>query len=508
MGEILGTMSGGTPPISIVVRKVGETSGNRCIGSCNSFPVEFTEDEGNNSYYFIATDSEGCIVDSRNIVGGVGNINCAETQPSFNAVIVQPVCEDEGYTQAILQLTDIVDGARYKICYNSLIFDCASCTDTDGVISGSSINIPLSTPVVPTSRSVLIRVYKDSTCDSFKEWFGTIITPTCEGQDSPDFSAEAIQPFCSLELGGTPQNAVLKLRDVVNGTRYKICYNTTSFNCDCNSSDGFITGSSIDIPLTPPSEGVVQNVVVRVFNGSSCNFYKDFLFSMRSPRCSQGELTLMNLDLQYFFYDLGPICNQPNTYDVAYDFYVTPNTPGMSENGTPVRTGNTAQRTLPTGNDVPNTYVAASFKMLCGNPGTAGSSIGNGFHRFTWNMSYLKSKYPAINEFVFDVYANQTKNLYNTPTTNTIRPRINAFTGIAMTKQLYSNDAHDASRLPPDYIGVSCNSQSCPSSPLIGNTTTSIPDFKYKTSVNGMRKIGTIRYSYNTNKATWTESTQ
>lgn len=520
MAEIQANISGGTPPYSIVVRKIGESTGNRCTGGCNSFPVSFNEDNGNNEYYFIATDSSSpvCIVDSRVINGGVSNVNCDVVQPSFDALLIQPTCSVSGYNNGVLQLTNIVGATRYKICYNTVSMSCAACTASDGVISGSSLNINLTTPNFPTNTGVLIRLYADSTCDSYKEWFGTMVTPTCEGQETPDFQVQEIQPYCSSEFNGTVQNAVLKVRNITNATRYKVCYNTNVFNCtNCNVSDGLLSGNSVDISISAPSAGLSQSVTVRFYNESGCEIYKDHSFTIHSPDCSSNEFTMMNLDLQVFQArsnspsDTNAKCDQPSTYHVEYDFYITPNTVGMTENGIQVRTTGGSQRTLPNGNDVPNVLVAAGYKGLCGNTptnqaGTPGSIMPTLFYRFTWNMSRLRSKYPNINEFTFDVFANKTKDDGAAINPNMIYPYLNGFFGVTVIKQLYSNNAHDAFR-SPFYNGTACSPNGCADTYNV-YTNTAITPVTYKTTISGSRKIGTIKYNYSTKQATWIEVSQ
>lgn len=539
MAQLNGTIGGTyTPPLSFVVRKTTENTGNRCTANCTSLPLTFTADPGNNDYYFIATDSTvpPCVVDSRNIEGGISNVNCDVTQPSFDAVLDQPTCKEDGtYNPAVLHLTNIVGATRYKICYNTVTMDCAPCTDSDGTISGSSLDITLTTPSIPTNSGVLIRLYADSTCTVYKEWFGTITTPSCSGTGTPEFEAELIQPYCSSNGGGTVQNASLILKGVLNATRYKVCYNTSTFNCDstCSVSDGAISGNQATININAPAEGITQNSVVRIYNGAGCLNYQDVLVSIRSPKCSINEVTMMNLDIQVFL-NKGvdrAICNNPATYPVEYDIYVTPNTPGMIENGTQVKSGNTSSRTLPTGNDVPNVYLAATFTPFCGGryptdcppapqscTANPGNEMQNMFYRFSWNMSYLKAKYPLINTFTFDVYALKTKDLGGVSNANILRPFVNAFLGVSMVNHIHgTNNAFDADR-NPYYEGTACSPTfNCPTSQSNSNckdqynvftnkpcTSSQMLDINYVPSIPGHRKIGTVQFDYTTNKVTWT----
>lgn len=508
MAELNGTITGNSP-FSFVVRKVGETTGNRCTGACNSFPIEFTHDSGNHQYYFIVTDADGCVVDSRNIPNGTGVVNCDVVQPDFDYEFTQPVClEGDVYQAGVIHLTNITNATRYKICYNTTTMDCGDCTVSTGTISGSSINITVDTPTVPTSRGVFLRVYNGADCLAYRDYFETMVTPNCVAPDAPDFNAAIIQPYCSTEIGGVPQNAVVQLSNIINTSRYKICYNSSVFSGDCNAncsiSDGVISGGSQEISIVPPNEDVTQTNTIRFYNGSGCTNYKDLTFTIRSPKCSVNETTLITMDLQVFLNSSTARCDQPNTYQVEYDFYVTPNTIGMSENGVKARTGVTAERTLPNGNDVPNVYIAAGFKSVCGSSATPNQAIGNMFYRHVWNMSLIKAKYPDINTFTFDVFALKTKDAGTSSFSNSIRPFMNAFSGVAMVKQLYANNSNDAYRSPL-YNGFPCSQLGC-SDPYdqFTNTSATMPDVIYNTSISGFRKIASISYNYTTRQITWT----
>lgn len=510
MGVINATVNGAALPISIVVRMVGETTGNRCTSGCNDFPVTFTHDTGDNSYYFIVTDANGCVTDSRTVSGGISNINCDVTQPEFDAEFIMPTCNPDGsLNDAIIRLTNVSNSARYKICYNTTTMNCAACTVSDGTITGSSIDIP--SPVATGSsgnRAILLRVYKDSTCDSYKEWFHVFTVPTCTATPPPTLASAIVQPVCSAQNGGTPLPAVVKLTNINNATRYKICYNTSTFTCTgtCSSSDGIITGSSLDIEIPAPSAGITQNNVIRVFNGSSCNYYVDIPISIRSSNCG-SEITLMYLDLLMLQNSGTAKCNVLNTYGDNYQMYVQSITPGVTENTQKAVAISVMERTVPNGNDVPNVYVAGPIKASCGSDANQNEAIGTIFYRFSWNLAYMKAKYPSINEFSFDVYANKlAPGVASSPVSvpNRIVVVTNAFKGVAMIKDVYTNIGSVDANRTPFYSGFACTKTTCAGAEF-NNTTTDMSDIVYNTSVSGYRKIGNIKYNYTSNKITWTK---
>ena len=105
---------------------------------------------------------------------------------------------------------------------------------------------------------------------------------TC-GDSAPTFNSQITQPFC---IGTTLNVGNVRIFDVFNATRYKVCYSAT-FTCDnCASSDGVINQSGdTTINIFPPNPGQSYPVTIRVFNGNSCDNYKDIFFTMTSPVC-------------------------------------------------------------------------------------------------------------------------------------------------------------------------------------------------------------------------------
>lgn len=504
MGQITANISGAALPYSVVVRKLGETTGNRCTSGCNSFPIDFTHDSGNNNYYFIVTDANDCVIDSRDENGGISNINCDVTQPSFDAEIIQPICDGTDYEPAILRLTNIVDAASYKICYNTLTMDCAACTVRDGSISTTSLDIVLDTPTIATSRGVLFRAYTDATCDAYKEYFGTIVTPECETTPLPNWSdMQILPPYCSPPPSSVIQNATLRVIGITNATRYKVCYNSTDFsicNSTCSSSDGFITGPNIDISIAAPASGVKQFVLVRFYNGSSCDFYVDRLIDVYSTPCDKTSLIILDMSFASGGACTIPAINvncNPAGHANDYDLSLKLETSGTTENGQIAITKGGSNRMIPNGNTIPNVFVVAAPNISCGLSQST-------FYRLQVNMSYLRSKYPLINEFTFGVYANKIKGTGGL----TLTPQTNKFKGVFMKKKPVNTGCDGitlaATCAPVDYTDAGRE----PCDPAyIGDLQPRI-EIPYLTSVTGNRKIAILTYNFTTDTVGWNSVTQ
>ena len=106
------------------------------------------------------------------------------------------------------------------------------------------------------------------------------------GNAKPTFESQVVQPVCN---GTNLIVGYVKLFNVTNGTRYKICYNAT-FNCDnCGSSDGTIVqGGDTIINIYPPNQGTSSSVSIRVYKDNSCDSYTELNFTQTSPTCGSG----------------------------------------------------------------------------------------------------------------------------------------------------------------------------------------------------------------------------
>lgn len=101
---------------------------------------------------------------------------------------------------------------------------------------------------------------------------------------NPTFSHELTQPTCS---GTTLTPGKIRIFNPQNATRYKVCYNTSTFNCaNCQTSDGLInqSGDTI-INLNLPADNSQYDFIVRIYNGSSCSFYTDISTSQTWVDC-------------------------------------------------------------------------------------------------------------------------------------------------------------------------------------------------------------------------------
>lgn len=101
--------------------------------------------------------------------------------------------------------------------------------------------------------------------------------------DETTFELECIQPTYNVDVinqscsGETEVVGSIRLFDVQNGTRYKICYDSTACFTNCSVSDGVInlSGDTI-IPLTIAAPSTARYVTIRVYNGSGCDLYRDY----------------------------------------------------------------------------------------------------------------------------------------------------------------------------------------------------------------------------------------
>lgn len=108
-----------------------------------------------------------------------------------------------------------------------------------------------------------------------------VIELTCA---TPNYSIERTPASCS---GVTTIPATVRIYDVQNATRYKICPDST-FTCgNCEVSDGtFSPGVDTVINLPVGAAGTTSYSVIRFFNGSDCTLYSDYNFQYINPICT------------------------------------------------------------------------------------------------------------------------------------------------------------------------------------------------------------------------------
>lgn len=178
MASVTLNINDGTAPYTISIKKTGDSVERYVSYSGGTLTFNAVTVNENTNYTISVTDSNDCQTT------GSFSLNCyvEPENPLFASELIQPTCLPDGtYTPARFELTTIQNVTRYKICINELDFtDCGDCTVSDGTIFGSTASIILPTPTIPTSWFVIIRGYKDSSCSSYYERTGTIITPTCE----------------------------------------------------------------------------------------------------------------------------------------------------------------------------------------------------------------------------------------------------------------------------------------------------------------------------------------
>lgn len=180
MAQIPLTINNGTAPYTITVIKSGEST-NRFTSFTGGI-LRFTAlaDGINNTYNVHIVDSTGCISD------GSFNFTCGGSQPlpDYTYTLLQPYCSvgDNVVQPATLNLTNIVNTIRYKICYNSSTFTSgcnSSCTTSDGTITGTTASISLTAPTQGNSYPVTIRFLATSGCDTYSDLVLNLSTPNC-----------------------------------------------------------------------------------------------------------------------------------------------------------------------------------------------------------------------------------------------------------------------------------------------------------------------------------------
>lgn len=103
---------------------------------------------------------------------------------------------------------------------------------------------------------------------------------------TPTFDVDFTGGGCS---GSTPLPYNVRLYNVVNGTRYKVCYSDSFAPCinDCNSSDGSIViGGDTNIAIPAPTSIGYKVVTIRVFTNTQCMQYRDYSVTVQNFGCA------------------------------------------------------------------------------------------------------------------------------------------------------------------------------------------------------------------------------
>jgi hypothetical protein len=328
-----------------------------------------------------------------------------------------------------------------------------------------------------------------------------IIELECSVTISPSFQWEFLQPYCSSVTGGSIVNGTLKLKNIVNGTRYKICYGSQTFspacNANCATSDGFIIGTTSDIPIIAPAQGQSQYVTVRVYNGDGCTGYTDISFGQYSQRCSADETSMIIVDLRMNMTNVPPNitpCAVPANILYDYNFYAQVTNLEIAENNqkATIKT-DVSQRNVPNNNEVPNMFISAAKSLGCG-PGP--------FYRFGFNISNLKAAYPATTVFTFDIYVEKRVGGSGGTCTggscSVITPQTNMFKGVRLIKQDYP-----AVTSPPAAYNANCCFSDFFREPLYNGDSIIRPGHIYNHAITGYRKLGTLTFNYGNNTTSW-----
>lgn len=464
----ISSLAGYTEPLTISVFK--RTEGYDRFRSRNgtSIVYEAATDGVAATYDIRITDANGCFhTESFTQTCGSQTVYI----PTYSFEVVQPRCNEFGLTPGYVRLYNINNATRYKICDSTAVFNCTNCESSDGeIVAGADKTIYIFPPNPGSSKTTTIRVYNGPGCETYLDFNFSHTSPVCGG-NKPSLKSSVLQPYCDGD--NNIVNATMKLTEISSATRYKVCYDTLVFNCsDCFLSTGAIPGNQIDITLDSPAAGLNRNGVVRVFNGNACDDFTDVIFQLSSPICNSNQITMAVLDYRMNSETSGS-CENPST---DFNMYVTPNTPGVAENGQRSQVRGGVLRNLPNGGIVPDVLISAALKLACA-PGP--------FYRWAFNLSLFKAKYPGINVFTFDIFAERING-----TSTYLAPQTNTFSGVRMVYQVYGDnptDSNDAFR-DPRYDGV----------------FTTRPVHTYNTTITGFRKIGTMSFNVSTNAVTFT----
>lgn len=302
--------------------------------------------------------------------------------------------------------------------------------------------------------------------------------PPSAGQ--PSFTYAAVQPYCS---GATLSDGFINLSNLVNATRYRIC-RSSQFSCsgDCSSSDGTIGSGQVSIPISPVSGQIPPDVTIRVYSGTGCDSYRDASVRFYSQNCAEPEVTQLNIDMVVPQWSQA-FCDQPQTYENAYNMYAKLIAPSTPQDGKQALVGGGESRFVPLGSVPENAYLMACIRAICGSPSVPGEKMNVSFYRFALNLNSIYADYPDIAELSVEIWADRIK---GSASTNQITATYNRFSGVRSITSLVANGAADFSR-DPLFPGANSSAY-----------------ILYNNSVTGYRKLCTFTFNRNSQQLTYT----
>ena len=146
---------------------------------------------------------------------------------------------------------------------------------------------------------------------------GTIIPPVCTG----------------TQLLG---NFSVYLNNVTNADRYEYCYGNFGVGgcTPCTGQDGFLVNGTNIISLPAPAQGVSQNVVVRIYNGTNCDSYFDVPLTLISPNCQTLCAINLNNSGGVGVFDNTYVATQTGTFYWKFDDFSIVDNLKIYRNGT------------------------------------------------------------------------------------------------------------------------------------------------------------------------------
>lgn len=307
--------SGATPLSNATIALTGINNGNRygfSVGqtysgsgydnaipfSGSSFTIAGLPGSQNDTNYVIRVfnGKNDCYVDIQETVPGVTcNVPCfeptANTPVATAATCTGPTVNND----ARIDITGIVNGGKYGysagISYSGPAFDNATMV-VGGVISIANL------VGSANQTTYTIRIFNNSnTC--YEDFTVNVPGKTCNTPCvNPTFSIAATAPVgCTGEVSA--QNGKVTISNIVNGTRWQICLDTT-FTCTENYAGAtpFSGSGPIDVFTTAGFFAGEESrpFTVRVYNGSA-TCYTDHSVVMNNPCMSCCNMTIDSIEL-------------------------------------------------------------------------------------------------------------------------------------------------------------------------------------------------------------------
>lgn len=207
--------------------------------------------------------------------------------PSFDLSVDQPVCNNGALSNAMLHLTNVSNGDRFRTSQGTTYQASADCSNPEGTISGNWVDIAKTAPASGQTQYWTVRLWNGNDCGKWFDRTVSITSPDCQaGSVNPSFDLSVDQPTCS---NGVLSNAVLHLKNIQNANVYGYSEGGSysgSTNCAALTPFG---GSWVDFPVTAPPAGQSKQYTFRVYNSPDCGKWYDRTVTVTSPSCETSQ---------------------------------------------------------------------------------------------------------------------------------------------------------------------------------------------------------------------------